>query len=109
MAVYSATTLALPSRGEDRAARDALFFFSSRRRHTRSTRDWSSDVCSSDLRKKVKKTRAREGQSGSGAGSDRCSGRRSERRAGSAGEQRALRPARVARRGVRKKDRKSVV
>src|SRR5438105_13714398 len=27
-----------------------LFFFSSRRRHTRSTRDWSSDVCSSDLR-----------------------------------------------------------
>src|SRR5438105_5411068 len=26
------------------------FFFSSRRRHTRSTRDWSSDVCSSDLR-----------------------------------------------------------
>src|SRR5207247_8211499 len=25
------------------------FFFSSRRRHTRSTRDWSSDVCSSDL------------------------------------------------------------
>src|SRR5207249_6380547 len=26
-----------------------LFFFSSRRRHTRSKRDWSSDVCSSDL------------------------------------------------------------
>src|SRR5690349_24835359 len=26
-----------------------LFFFSSRRRHTRSLRDWSSDVCSSDL------------------------------------------------------------
>src|SRR5207247_4420714 len=26
-----------------------IFFFSSRRRHTRSTRDWSSDVCSSDL------------------------------------------------------------
>src|SRR5699024_11834109 len=25
------------------------FFFSSRRRHTRSKRDWSSDVCSSDL------------------------------------------------------------
>src|SRR5207247_3056265 len=25
------------------------FFVSSRRRHTRSTRDWSSDVCSSDL------------------------------------------------------------
>src|SRR5437868_11831151 len=27
------------------------FFFSSRRRHTRSKRDWSSDVCSSDLEK----------------------------------------------------------
>src|SRR5207253_4543053 len=26
-----------------------LFFFSSRRRHTRWPRDWSSDVCSSDL------------------------------------------------------------
>src|SRR5690606_40027604 len=26
-----------------------LFFFSSRRRHTRFSRDWSSDVCSSDL------------------------------------------------------------
>src|SRR3989440_5004186 len=26
-----------------------LFFFASRRRHTRSDRDWSSDVCSSDL------------------------------------------------------------
>src|SRR6266542_6207565 len=25
------------------------FFFSSRRRHTRCYRDWSSDVCSSDL------------------------------------------------------------
>src|SRR3712207_8510167 len=28
---------------------DVLFFFSSRRRHTRYWRDWSSDVCSSDL------------------------------------------------------------
>src|SRR5205809_2523159 len=26
-----------------------LFFFSSRRRHTRCSREWSSDVCSSDL------------------------------------------------------------
>src|SRR2546422_7511755 len=33
-----------------RATRDpTLFFFSSRRRHTRCSRDWSSDVCSSDL------------------------------------------------------------
>src|SRR2546422_4287261 len=29
------------------------FFFSSRRRHTRCSRDWSSDVCSSDLRSAV--------------------------------------------------------
>src|SRR2546422_979764 len=38
-----------------------FFFFSSRRRHTRCSRDWSSDVCSSDLR-----TRA-----GAGAGAVR--------------------------------------
>src|SRR5438034_5567418 len=30
-----------------------IFFFSSRRRHTRSLCDWSSDVCSSDLQEKV--------------------------------------------------------
>src|SRR3712207_7740804 len=30
---------------------DVFFFFSSRRRHTRYWRDWSSDVCSSDLEK----------------------------------------------------------
>src|SRR5207249_9586504 len=34
---------------EQVAAPDSFFFFSSRRRHTRSKRDWSSDVCSSDL------------------------------------------------------------
>src|SRR6266498_4201389 len=32
------------------------FFFSSRRRHTRCGRDWSSDVCSSDLPNGVGKT-----------------------------------------------------
>src|SRR5699024_11901293 len=31
-----------------------LFFFSSRRRHTRSKRDWSSDVCSSDLISRIR-------------------------------------------------------
>src|SRR5438046_3553817 len=31
----------------------ALFFFSSRRRHTRLVSDWSSDVCSSDLHRCV--------------------------------------------------------
>src|SRR5690606_13756417 len=29
------------------------FFFSSRRRHTRFSRDWSSDVCSSDLFRQI--------------------------------------------------------
>src|SRR6266536_927278 len=36
-----------------------FFFFSSRRRHTRSTRDWSSDVCSSDLEEVVLRASAR--------------------------------------------------
>src|SRR5438445_5089351 len=53
--VYSAyQVLALPLRqGEeqDQVLREEarVFFFSSRRRHTRYWRDWSSDVCSSDL------------------------------------------------------------
>src|SRR3712207_7977050 len=36
-------------RWEKKKKADELFFFSSRRRHTRYWRDWSSDVCSSDL------------------------------------------------------------
>src|SRR5207248_6487255 len=37
-------------RRRDKVARQVdAFFFSSRRRHTRSYGDWSSDVCSSDL------------------------------------------------------------
>src|SRR2546421_12323835 len=36
-----------------------FFFFSSRRRHTRSDRDWSSDVCSSDL--ELRRLGCREG------------------------------------------------
>src|SRR5438034_11191927 len=47
-----------------------FFFFSSRRRHTRSLCDWSSDVCSSDLgvtqmvkneKQHIEKTRAKQG------------------------------------------------
>src|SRR3712207_8846323 len=38
-----------------------VFFFSSRRRHTRYWRDWSSDVCSSDLRAVVLTTFGRPG------------------------------------------------
>src|SRR3712207_7521112 len=33
----------------EKCAGEKHFFFSSRRRHTRYWRDWSSDVCSSDL------------------------------------------------------------
>src|SRR5207302_7374503 len=35
-----------------------IFFFSSRRRHTRFSRDWSSDVCSSDLERDHRPARA---------------------------------------------------
>src|SRR2546429_7440508 len=35
-----------------------FFFFSSRRRHTRCSRDWSSDVCSSDLLLKANSRRS---------------------------------------------------
>src|SRR5690606_41095812 len=35
-----------------------FFFFSSRRRHTRFSRDWSSDVCSSDLAPRPRKRQA---------------------------------------------------
>src|SRR5688500_20238515 len=44
-----------------------LFFFSSRRRHTRLQGDWSSDVCSSDLRRETVAKR----QNGPGDGRDR--------------------------------------
>src|SRR6266496_5454689 len=52
-----------------------FFFFSSRRRHTSSLRDWSSDVCSSDLA--ATSPRARPGRA---AAQDR--GHWSVRRAG---------------------------
>src|SRR3989337_1490162 len=45
------------------------FFFSSRRRHTRCYRDWSSDVCSSDLSRGPRYEGA-----GCGLGSSECSG-----------------------------------
>src|SRR5690606_40231455 len=40
----------------------SLFFFSSRRRHTRFSRDWSSDVCSSDLIYETFTQKAAEGR-----------------------------------------------
>src|SRR6266542_7043439 len=41
--------LTKPFSMKELVARVSAFFFSSRRRHTRCYRDWSSDVCSSDL------------------------------------------------------------
>src|SRR5437868_14608477 len=43
-----------------------FFFFSSRRRHTRSKRDWSSDVCSSDLMEHDRRAGCRSGSSPAG-------------------------------------------
>src|SRR5690606_40302112 len=41
--------------------RAAVFFFSSRRRHTRFSRDWSSDVCSSDLHRNQQTGKGEDG------------------------------------------------
>src|SRR5437660_6943273 len=41
-----------------------FFFFSSRRRHTRWPRDWSSDVCSSDLHRRLELVRGKRCQLG---------------------------------------------
>src|SRR5690348_17674867 len=54
-----------------------FFFFSSRRRHTRWTGDWSSDVCSSDLRFERTATKSSRDQTRPGTnpwlhGTDRC-------------------------------------
>src|SRR5688500_9329801 len=43
-------TLSKNSKRDDAVFANVVFFFSSRRRHTRLQGDWSSDVCSSDLR-----------------------------------------------------------
>src|SRR5690349_22529830 len=53
-------------------ARLLFFFFSSRRRHTRSLRDWSSDVCSSDLALAASEA-GRRAPCGSGDRAKRCS------------------------------------
>src|SRR5690606_40593804 len=47
-----------------------IFFFSSRRRHTRFSRDWSSDVCSSDLQQASRwRERLERGPLAAGSGS----------------------------------------
>src|SRR5690606_17383154 len=48
---------------DSRRAFRLFFFFSSRRRHTRFSRDWSSDVCSSDLEDEKLKNYSSDGYS----------------------------------------------
>src|SRR5215211_8111549 len=64
------------------------FFFSSRRRHTRSLCDWSSDVCSSDLPPGGERHRPRRARPGGvaarGRGARRAAAPQAERRAGRA-------------------------
>src|SRR6266704_3950405 len=59
-----------------------FFFFSSRRRHTRSKRDWSSDVCSSDLFGGHTSRALRRFQAWVRLGADGVAGRSEERREG---------------------------
>src|SRR5699024_11340638 len=57
-----------------------FFFFSSRRRHTISKRDWSSDVCSSDLRRHPVRDAGHDGRQGVGVPQRAVAHRRSEER-----------------------------
>src|SRR5439155_13154916 len=60
--VCSAITVAfvkVPSSAKVHPVGFCIFFFSSRRRHTRWPRDWSSDVCSSDLSQLPRRVPAR--------------------------------------------------
>src|SRR5204862_5332919 len=55
----ASTTTPTLKTGRQTRAHTHLFFFSSRRRHTRSLRDWSSDVClpiSFDRKQRIKDT-----------------------------------------------------
>src|SRR5437870_13798345 len=67
-----------------------MFFFSSRRRHTRWPRDWSSDVCSSDLLSVGKEGKRSPGW-GLASASQACRSRSEERRVGKEGSGRGWR------------------
>src|SRR2546429_4300728 len=57
------TTLRIYTDDLSTYAASSFFFFSSRRRHTRCSRDWSSDVCSSDLQNGITTRSAKPGDS----------------------------------------------
>src|SRR5205809_38947 len=65
-----------------KSARASSIFFSSRGRHTRCSRDWSSDVCSSDLRACCRQRWRCSSAATDVRCSDRFAGTRRERRAG---------------------------
>src|SRR5437762_1771901 len=81
------------------------FFFSSRRRHTRYIGDWSSDVCSSDLREATGKKEERMATPES-----KLTGKSAENAEKASSEKSAeMRAENTANRTVEKRDRKSVV
>src|SRR5205807_7613097 len=57
-----------------------MFFFSSRRRHTRLQGDWSSDVCSSDLARPRSRSSGGSGERSGGRSRPRPIPRRSDRK-----------------------------
>src|SRR5437867_2115723 len=76
-----------PGRGS-RTCSSSLFLFSSRRRHTRSYGDWSSDVCSSDLAAQAARRQVRRGDRGRSGQDDRQDGPRRPPRRGRRGRRR---------------------
>src|SRR5690606_40616202 len=78
----------LPIVGNTKGGWKYFFFFSSRRRHTRFSRDWSSDVCSSDLpavhggNRADDRPPARRGERGGGRHARQSQPRSEERRVG---------------------------
>src|SRR5690606_40148630 len=81
-----------------------FFFFSSRRRHTRFSRDWSSDVCSSDLPEKGINHERRCRQEGGGTRSP--TGTACQGRGGAAARDRSLFGAVLQRGELRSEERR---
>src|SRR6516165_10707972 len=71
-----------PAKVHTSCLRQSRFFFSSRRRHTRFGCDWSSDVCSSDLRAPVGRIDSGLAGSADARAGRRVTGRSEERRVG---------------------------
>src|SRR5207253_3572585 len=79
-AIRAGSFVAMRQEKQERRLQRSFFFFSSRRRHTRWPRDWSSDVCSSDLTRVISCRRARRSSAGVAARRPTTFTRRSEER-----------------------------